>query len=107
MNHKYTLWCIKGHLFRPDRHGLTINRWIVPNYKPNWDSTLILTHGILSEQEYRQLISQERVMIFQNVSLHWIGLYSYHETKRYTDDQYIGDLVRFNEVEWQGYLNVR
>lgn len=108
MNHKYTLACNKCNLFGiPKRHFLIIDRWVIPQYKPNWDDTLILTHGILSEMEYRQIISQDRIMIFQNVSLHWIGLYSYHESKRYQDDQYIGDLVRFNEVMWMGCLHVR
>ena len=104
MNHKFTLCCNRGHIFRPGKHFLMIDRWMLP---PDNTSVLILCHGIMSEQEYRQFMSQERIMVFQNLSYHWVGLYSFHETKRYLDDQYIGDLVRISEKVWGGYLNVR
>ena len=104
MNHKYTLCCNKGHIFRSGRHFLILDRWLIP---PSGTSVLILAHGIMSEQEYRRIMSQSRVMVFQNLNYHWVGLYTYHKTKRFSDDQYIGDLVRDSEKEWSGYLNVK
>lgn len=103
MNHKFTLYCVPGHLFRSNRHYLLMDEWLLPEDT----SILILSHGIMSEQEYRQFMGQDRIMVFQNLSNHWVGLYSYHKTKRYIDDQYIGDLVRISEKVWSGYLNVR
>ena len=103
MNHKYTLYCIPGHLFRSDRHYLLMDEWLLPEDT----SILILSHGIMSEQEYRQYMSQERIMVFQNLSFSWVGLYTYHKSKRNIEEQYAGDLIRNSEVEWSGILNVR
>ena len=104
MNHKFTLCCNRGHIFRPGRHFLMMDRWMLP---PDNNSVLILSHGIMSEQEYRQYMSQERIMVFQNLSFSWVGLYTYHKSKRNIEDQYAGDLIRNSEVEWSGVLNVR
>lgn len=104
MNHKYTLLCNKGHLFHSERHFLILDRWVVPI---SGTSVLILSHGIMSEQEYLAIIQKRSVPVFQCVNCSWIGLYPMHESKKMTDTQFAGNLYRDNLIEWSGYLNVR
>ena len=104
MNHKYTLLCNKGDLFRSGRHFLVLDRWFVPI---SGTSVLILCHGIMSEQEYQAIIQKQSIPVFQCVNCSWIGLYPMHESKKMQDTQFAGYLHRDNRIEWSGYLNVR
>ena len=100
MIYKYTLYCVPGRLFRPGMHFFKIGSWVSdPSY-------LILAHGIMSEAEYRQFMSQARVPIYQGVSFAWIGLYPAHESKKYSETQFCGYLKRSSEKEWKGMLNI-
>ena len=103
MNHKFTLCCSKGRLFTPGKHFLFLDCWLLPQNT----TMLILSHGIMSEDEYNTYRNQERIMIYQNLAFSWIGLYPFHESKRQIGTQYSGDLVRVSEREWSGYLNVK
>ena len=103
MNHKYTLCCNRGHLFSSARHFLMLDRWLAPPYNT---SVLILSHGIMSEQEYRYFLSKQAIPIFQCVSYSWIGLYPMHESKKVKDIQFAGYLYRDSIKEWSGYINV-
>lgn len=104
MNHKYTLCCNKGHLFRSERHFLILDRWLTPVYGT---SVLILCHGIMSEQEYQAIIQKQSVPVFQSLNGSWIGLYPMHESKKMQDSQFAGYLYRDNRIEWSGFINVR
>lgn len=101
MNHKFTLYCDSGHLFRPGCHYFVIDEWITePQY-------LILSHGILSEEEYQNIHNKDHIPIFQCVSYSWIGLYNYHESKKYVETQFAGWLHRTTKYnEWSGFLHV-
>ena len=100
MIHKYTLYCLPGYLFKPGKHFLSFDRWVTePEY-------LILSHGILSENEYRHFMQQTSIPIYQGVSFSWIGLYPAHESKKYGDTQYCGSLTRKDTREWSGYIHV-
>ena len=100
MQHRYTLYCIPGKLFKPGRHFLTLDCWITdPEY-------LILTHGIMSEDEYKYFRKQKSIPIYQGVSFAWIGLYPAHESKKYSDTQYCGTLKRKSDSEWSGIIHV-
>lgn len=103
MNHKYTLCCNRGHLFRSGKHFLILDRWLLP---PVGAGVVILCHGIMSEQEYQHFIRQYMVPIYQGVSFAWIGLYPAHESKKFASTQFAGYLKRTNNVEWSGYLHV-
>lgn len=103
MNHKYTLLCNKGSLFRSGKHFLILDRWFYPIYGT---SVLILCHGIMSEQEYQDIKHKKSIPIFQCISSSWIGIYPMHESKKIADNQFAGYLHRDNEKEWSGYINV-
>ena len=103
MVHKYTLCCNKGELFRSGKHFFVLDRWITP---PQNTTVLILSHGIISENEYQQIRNQERIAIYQSVTFSWIGIYPYHETKKYGDYQFSGYLKKENSVMWGGYIHV-
>lgn len=101
MNHKFTLYCLSGRLFRPGRHYLVLDAWVTD------PSFLILAHGILSESEYRNFYSMDHIPIYQCVSYSWIGLYNFHESKKLTETQFAGWLHRTkNYNEWSGILHV-
>ena len=100
MNHKFTLYCRPGRLFRPGLHYLVLDEWLLdPSY-------LVLCNGIMSEQEYQHIMQKKSVSIFQSVSFSWVGLYSSHESRKYADTQYCGRLYRKSNKEWRGYINV-
>ena len=101
MNYKFTLCCIPGRLFSPGQHFLFLGDWVTD------PSCLILMQGIMSEDEYNTYRNQDRIMIYQNLAFSWIGLYPFHESRRQIGTQYSGDLIRVNEKEWSGYLNVK
>lgn len=100
MQHRYTLMCVPGHLFRSGWHYLILDEWIVN------PSFLILTHGIISEVEYRHFQSQKTIPIYQSASYCWIGLYPAHESKKYAETQYCGVLHKKSDKEWSGMLHV-
>lgn len=100
LQHRYTLYCMPGHLFRPGRHFLVLDDWITN------PSFLILSHGIMSEQEYQYFCSQKSIPIYQSVSYCWIGLYPAHESKKYSETQYCGRLYRKSKKEWSGMIHV-
>lgn len=100
MQHRYTLYCVPGHLFTPGKHFLLLDEWLVnPSY-------LILSHGIMSEAEYRHFLQQQAIPIYQSLSFSWIGLYPAHESKKISDTQYCGKLFRRSEKKWSGYIHV-
>lgn len=101
MNHKFTLYCVPGRLFRPGRHYLVLDEWLTDS------RFLILSHGIMSEDEYRNIYSKDHIPIFQCVSYSWIGLYNYHESKKYVETQFTGWLHRTQKYkEWSGIIHV-
>ena len=100
MQHRYTLYCIPGHLFTSGRHYLLLDEWYVNS------SYLILCHGIMSEAEYRHFMQQQAIPIYQSLSYSWIGLYPAHESKKYSETQYCGKLYRRKNKEWSGYIHV-
>ena len=100
MNYKYTLYCKPGVLFHSGLHFLFIGDWITdPSY-------LILSHGVMSEEEYRHFKTQQRIPIFQGVSFAWIGLYPAHDSRRYPLTQFCGYLHRVDENKWKGCINI-
>ena len=100
MNHKYTLCCIPGRLFRPGMHFFILDDWITD------PSLLILSHGIMSEQEYNSVLSQNRIIIYQCIGCSWIGIYPMHESKKYKDTQFAGYLHRTKSNVWKGVIHV-
>ena len=100
MIHKFTLYCVPGRLFCPGTHYLILDEWLVDS------SYLILAHGIISENEYRHMLTQITIPIYQGVSYSWVGLYPAHQSKKIVDTQYAGDLVRISEKKWSGRINV-
>lgn len=100
MNHKYTLCCKPGRLFRPGTHYLIAGAWITD------PSLLVLNHGIMSEQEYQSLIQKDKVIIYQCIGCSWIGLYPMHESKKIQDTQFAGYLYRRYFNEWSGKIHV-
>ena len=100
MNYRYTLYCVPGSIFRPGMHFLKLGEWVTdPDY-------LILAHGIMSSDEYRQFMTQKRVPIYQGVSYAWVGLYPAHQSKKYSETQFCGYLHRSANTEWKGFINV-
>ena len=104
MNHKFTLCCNKGRLFKPSTHFLILDRWLVP---PENTSILILAHGIMSEQEYNTINQSVTVPIYQSVTGAWIGIYASHRSKKFVDVQLVGELKRFSRVMFGGVINVK
>lgn len=104
MNHKATLFCDKGRLFRPACHFLLLDNWITESY-----GQLILSHVILSEQEYQSIKISGEVAIYQSMSFSWVGLYSCHKSRKYSDYQCIGILKRVPGQDrlYRGYVNVK
>lgn len=101
MIYKYTLYCKPGRLFRPGRHYLKIGEWVTDS------SYIILCHGIMSQEEFRQFQRMDHVPVYQCVSYSWIGLYNFHESKKYNETQFAGWLSRTeNYYEWSGCLHV-
>lgn len=100
MQHRYTLMCEPGYLFRPGRHYLIMDVWIMP------PSFLVLSHGIMSEVEYQHFRKQLAIPIYQSVSYCWIGLYPAHESKKYSETQYCGVLRKKSDREWSGFIHV-
>ena len=102
MNHKYTLFCVPGYLFKPGIHFLRLGEWVTD------PSFLILSHGIMSETEYQDFIKRKSIPIFQGVSFAWVGIYPAHESKKFADTQFCGYLHKseFDILEWSGYIHV-
>lgn len=100
MIHKYTLYCEPGHLFKSGKHYLTIGEWITD------PSFLIICHGIMSEDEYRDFLGKKHIPIYQGVSFAWTGLYPAHESKKFALTQFCGYIHRTDFLEWSGYINV-
>ena len=104
MNHRFTLYCLPGQIFRPGRHYLIIDRWI-----PYSADYVILSHGIMTELEYQRIKQTGSVPIYQSMSFAWVGIYNYHKSKKYLDIQYIGSLYKSKSIPdlYGGKLNVK
>lgn len=100
MQHRYTLLCEPGYLFKPGLHRLILDIWV------HNTADLVLCHGIMSEQEYQHFRQQKKIPVYQSVSNCWIGLYPSHESKRYSEVQLCGDLEQYTQREWRGYISV-
>lgn len=100
LQHRFTLMCDPGYLFRPGRHYLIFDTWITSPFY------VILAHGIISESEYRHFMAQSEIPVYQSVSNCWMGLYPAHESKKIADTQYCGKLRKKSEKEWSGFIHV-
>ena len=106
---KYTLFCKNGYLFRSDTHFLIIGQWV--NYCAGYT---ILEHGIISEMEYKQIMSQSLVNIYQYGQHNRMSIKEEYNTKYLTrkkDRQnlqsFAGCLHRVSELMWEGRLRVK
>lgn len=111
--HPYTLYCQPGHLFRSEEHYLFIGDWMPYN-----SIYVILAHGKLTEEEYRQFMSQDKVNIFEDAVTGTLAIYNRmsrgymqkleNDGKSIQDYiQYVGclDRDRYNKYLWKGYVH--
>ena len=95
---KYTLICENGRIFRPGTHWLFLGQWV--DYCEGYT---ILQHGVLSDQEVRQLDMRNKC----------IGITAnYHEKylagKNAKDlTLYAGCLKRMSRNVWKGEVRIR
>lgn len=106
---KYTLLCKNGYLFRTDTHYLILGEWC--NFAYGYT---ILQHGILSEEEARQIMSQSLVNLYQDMRNKCVSILPcYHD--RYFDrnadktklTSYAGCLKRESELIWRGSAHIK
>ena len=102
MNHKATLYCRAGRLFRPSTHYLLLDDWITGK-----TGYIILSHVIITEQEYRSIVMSGGAAIYQSMSFNWIGLYSCHSSRKFSDYQCIGVLNHLTGKLYGGMVNVK
>lgn len=72
MNHKYTLSCLPGRMLKTSSHFLRLDEWCNP------PGEIILTHGIMSEDEYQTIKANHGAYIYTCYHLNWVGIYSWH-----------------------------
>lgn len=106
---KYSLVCKNGYLFRTDTHFLILGEWVGFNY-----GFTILEHGILTEEEARQLRSQTLVNLYQDMRNKTVGITApYHEkylnrNPRKSDlTLYAGCLRRESSNIWTGRVRIK
>ena len=73
---KYTLYATPGRgFYHPGLHLLKFGEWL------EWMPTqVILKHGILTDEEFRQFKSQEFINIYQDHKCRQMDIFSYYDT---------------------------
>lgn len=106
---KYTLYCQNGHLFKSGVHYLTLGEWI--DYE---NGRTILEHGIMSEEEAKQILSQSLVNVYQYSQNNRMSIreeYNIKYMKKVIDrrklESFAGCLHRVSEYEWEGRIRVK
>ena len=101
MNYRYTLYCVPGRLFCPGTHYLSIGDWVTPA------GYLILSHGIMTEEEHEKITIGKAVCIYQNIGCSWIGIYPTHASKKDKDTVCVGVLHHIRDNIYGGGIHVR
>lgn len=73
---KYTLYAEPGRgFYHPGLHLLKFGEWM------RWNpGKVILKHGILTEGEYKQFLTQEYINIYQDHKCRQMDIFSYYDT---------------------------
>lgn len=107
---KYSLLCKNGYLFHTDTHILIMGEWVNFSY-----GYTILAHGILSEEEARQIMGQTLVNLYQDTRNKTVTITApYHEKYLSRNDDrktdlslYAGCLKRQSERVWEGRVHIK
>ena len=106
---KYTLICRNGYLFHTDKHILILGVWL--KYRSGFT---ILHHGILTEEETKQILTQTLVNLYQDMRNKTVTITApYHEkylSRHETRSElslFAGCLKRISEFEWEGTVHIQ
>lgn len=102
MNYKYTLSCKPGKMCSPGLHYLRIGSWDYP------EGEIILTHGYMSESEYRDIVSYGGCYLYTCEHLNWVGIYRWHIQRKDSDKSHgaIGFLRYIGYNKYCGHVHL-
>lgn len=98
---RYTLFCSPGKGLKSSTHYVLLGEWL-----PYQANIVILVHGVLTKNEYANILRNNDIPVFQSMSNAWIGLYESYRSRRHPECTRVGSLSPISGRLFGGLLNV-